>query len=154
MIIDVRKLNKDQRKVIDRFLKLRKQIKDLSNFWKKSVRPSLIYEAKQVFKTKGYGSWPDRKDKKKHPLLIKTSRLYNSWTKTGEPGNIFRYDATSMVWGSDVPYGKYHEYGTSKMPERPIAKTIMRSTRGGLDFQGRLDRLLTRYIIRLIDRLE
>ena len=150
--IDLESLDEDIRKAVEEWMKFAKRVEDLTEFWKKSVRPSIIYEVKQVFETDGWGSWAKRKDDEPHPLLRKTGKLYNSWIKTGAPGNVFRFDKRWMEWGSSIPYGKYHEWGTSKMVERPIGRNILGSNRGGKTFESRLNKLITRYILRKAKR--
>jgi phage gpG-like protein len=45
------------------------------------------------------------------PILVDTFRLYRS-VKTK------RINAKRVVWGTNVPYGGYHNDGTSKLPQR------------------------------------
>lgn len=149
-MLDVKTLNRTQRVQLDRFLKIRKEIKDLTVFWKKNVRPSLISQAKQVFDTKGFGEWPPRKDqKKKHPLMRLSDRLYNSWTKTGAEGNIFRFGKLWMEWGSNVFYGIIHELGGPIIPKRAIGEIIATKSKTGKTLDERLTSLLIRHLLRV-----
>ena len=126
------------------------KLSDLSDFYKEKVRPIIIAEAKRAFNTKGYGSWAPRRDTLPHPLLKKTRKLYNSWTKPNAPGNISIYGKKRMTWGSNVFYGKFHEYGTlsiihlRSMPARPIAKKIIEVK--GARLASRISISLRRYM--------
>ena len=57
--------------------------------------------------------WPPRKDRKKHPLLIRSGSLWRS----------IRYrleGADTVVVGTDRKYAPYHQHGTKNMPARPF----------------------------------
>ena len=135
---------KQLRDFIDRFVKMRKAMGDLTQFWRKRARPILISRIKTTFDTKGYGTWAPRKDNLPHPLLIKTKKLYGSWTKVGSEGNIYRVSKDEMEWGSDIFYGVFHETGTDRMPARPIAKRLMEYKKDELE--GALGRSLWNYL--------
>lgn len=52
------------------------------------------------------------------PILQATGRLYRSLSgKTTD--TIAHYDKQAAEYGSSVPYGEYHQTGTSRMPRRP-----------------------------------
>ena len=53
------------------------------------------------------------------PILQRTKRLYKSMTQMGGEAIVDK-QATEMTLGSSVPYGGYHQRGTSKMPARKI----------------------------------
>ena len=66
---------------------------------------------------KEYGSW-----KSVHfpgaPPMIRTGELFRSLTDLrGKPNEI---NKTSARFGTNVEYFKFHQYGTSKMPERRL----------------------------------
>lgn len=64
---------------------------------------------------KGYGG---------KPILQNTGRLKSNY--------FVKYRTSSMlVWGTDVPYAKYHQLGTSKMKARKIL-AINKTMREGL----------------------
>lgn len=51
-------------------------------------------------------------------ILRATDKLYESFTPQS-PGNINRITKTTAEFGSSVPYGIFHQQGTSRMPARP-----------------------------------
>lgn len=89
----------------------------------------------KVFATQGaYGGhrWPPRKGysnktrpgrmtrRSNHhggPLLVRTGRLLRSLTRV--PLAVFRVMGRSAIFGTDVPYAKYHQFGTKWLPRRP-----------------------------------
>lgn len=53
------------------------------------------------------------------PILVATGRLKESLT--GGAGRIFRQEGNETLrFGTSVPYGVYHQSGTSRMPQRRI----------------------------------
>jgi phage gpG-like protein len=58
---------------------------------------------------------PERKTDSR--LLVATGRLRESLAGRGSPLQV---RGTQLVVGTDVPYGAYHQYGTSRMPARPF----------------------------------
>jgi len=68
--------------------------------------------------------WADRKDNKPHPILRLTGRLWGSVAASDPPYAVReQYDAGAtkvFVFGTDAPYAKFHQDGTSKMPARPF----------------------------------
>jgi phage gpG-like protein len=66
-------------------------------------------------------SWPPRKHKYPWPILRKTRRMHNAASRRGAVGNITRTAGKRLVLGirgSDVPYAKFHQFGTSRLPVR------------------------------------
>lgn len=55
-----------------------------------------------------------------HPILWRTGTLAASLSERDGPGNIFETTKTSVRVGTSVPYASYHEYGTTRMPPRPL----------------------------------
>jgi len=60
------------------------------------------------------GKWAPRKDKKPHPLLIKTGKLIEAARDTGNPANIHTVVANELTIGvsSVVHYAGYQQDGT------------------------------------------
>ena len=55
-------------------------------------------------------------------ILRRTDSLFESLTGKESPGAIFRPSESELQLGSSVPYGVWHQRGTSKMPARkPIS---------------------------------
>ena len=118
---------------IDKSLQARLAVmQDLSDFYKNHARPILIRDIDDIFQRGGSPRWSPRKPQTPpvtHPLLRRTGRLYNSLTKPGGE-NIFRVTKSNLVFGTSVPYARYLEEGTKRMPARPILKTVASSRRG------------------------
>lgn len=65
--------------------------------------------------------WPPRKHKYPWPILRKTRRMMTAATTKGAPGNVagtFGRQLRLGISGSGVPYAKFHQYGTIKLPVR------------------------------------
>jgi phage gpG-like protein len=65
--------------------------------------------------------WPPRKHKYPWPILRKTRKMLGAASRLGAPGNIHRSSGRKLRLGisnSDVPYAKYHQYGTIRLPVR------------------------------------
>lgn len=62
-------------------------------------------------------AWPPRKHLYPHPILVKSTAMKRSVTEEGGEGYAL-VDETSLTVGSDVEYAAFHEFGTSKLPER------------------------------------
>lgn len=68
--------------------------------------------------------------------------LEDSLTKTGRGVRIF--EPGFMVFGSDVPYAKYHMNGTPHMPARPPLIDAKRSP----EFKRTLAKMMQEYILK------
>jgi phage gpG-like protein len=53
-------------------------------------------------------------------ILVRTLALQESLTSTGAPGSVNYMTPTSVFMGTDIPYAHFHQYGTSRMPARPV----------------------------------
>lgn len=53
------------------------------------------------------------------PLLQVTEDLMKSFTEAKVKGAVRRMDDLSAEFGSDIPYARFHQLGTSIMPARP-----------------------------------
>lgn len=60
-----------------------------------------------------------------HPILQRTQGLRKSFTQSGATGHVERYISESSGWsleiGSNHPLAEQHEYGTDKIPSRPMS---------------------------------
>jgi phage gpG-like protein len=57
-------------------------------------------------------------------ILQATGRLKDSLTRRFDPEHVERLSPDSLTFGSLVPYGIFHQTGTSRMPQRqPVALT-------------------------------
>ena len=147
--IDVAKLDKESREIVEKIWKVRRKINDLSTFWKRSVRPIIVNDVKRVFATDGFGRWKKREDQDEtHPLLRDTLKLYNSWTKTSAEGNIYRVTEKTITWGTNLKYAKYHEYGEGR-EKRQVADLITKTQRGQhRSLQRKTGEALLRYVLK------
>jgi phage gpG-like protein len=90
------------------------------------IRSDLEEAWSKNFDTEGghYGGWNPLSPKyalwrgSPGPILIRTERLFNSVRSLhGAPNDIKDDEA---FFGTNVEYAKFHQYGTTKMPKRPI----------------------------------
>ena len=51
-------------------------------------------------------------------ILHATLRLRRSFTLGSSPDHVYRSSADEMFTGSKVPYARYHQLGTQRMPRR------------------------------------
>lgn len=51
-------------------------------------------------------------------ILHATLRMRKSWTTKGHRDHVYRATADEMFFGSRVPYVRYHQLGTRRMPQR------------------------------------
>jgi phage gpG-like protein len=104
-------------------------LKDMRKIWPK-VADELDRIVELIFHSEGgatvSGQWAELSSKyaqRKHPdrgILRRTDRLFTSLTRkhSGDATFIVRRDGFTR--GTKVPYAKYHQSGTRKMPARPI----------------------------------
>jgi phage gpG-like protein len=65
------------------------------------------------------GGWQPRDRSYGWPIMKRTGRLFNSLTNLrGAPNTITPTGA--QIFGTNVEYAKFHQYGTEKMPKRQI----------------------------------
>jgi phage gpG-like protein len=55
-----------------------------------------------------------------HPILWRTGDLATSLSERGAGGNIFETTSNSLRVGTSMPDASFHQYGTSRMPPRPV----------------------------------
>jgi len=55
-------------------------------------------------------------------ILYRSGELYRSLHDASHPDHVYVRTQTAMEIGTRVPYAAYHQYGTRKMPARPIIK--------------------------------
>jgi phage gpG-like protein len=83
----------------------------------------------ELFDTEGRGEWPElsaatleRKAKEGYPskILQATEQLYDSLSGgLSSAGHVERITEDEIVFGTTVPWARYHQEGTAKMPARP-----------------------------------
>lgn len=55
-------------------------------------------------------------------ILVASGRLRASLTQETAADGIRQMTPQSFRWGSSVPYGRFHQAGTSRMPQRRVVK--------------------------------
>ena len=93
-----------------------------------SIANDFFRSEKLIFKLKSPGGYKDIKESTKrqkrrsvgfiYPILKRSGKLEKSITQKGAPGNIFKLGKQSLVIGTDIEYGLFHQVGTRKMPVR------------------------------------
>lgn len=83
----------------------------------------------ELFETEGRGEWPElsaatieRKAQLGYPskILQATEALYDSLAGgLASAGHVERITEDEVVYGTTVPYSRYHQDGTARMPARP-----------------------------------
>jgi len=123
--------------VIEDLKKLEQQIRDLTKFWQLYVLPHLFMEVENIFENVGPASWtplsPEYAAEKSAifgpgnwKMLRYTDWLFESYTVRGAAGSVQDADEDSLVYGTDVPYSHYHEFGGfppenwGPIPARPV----------------------------------
>lgn len=118
------------------------QLKDLRPFWRDVFAPKYYAMVQDLFATGGRarggggkfksGAWAPlspryRVWKQEHypgrPILVREGHLRESMNWHGGapgPGGIFEATASYAIVGTSIPYAKFHQYGTVKMPARPF----------------------------------
>jgi phage gpG-like protein len=85
-----------------------------------SLRRQLAAQESEVWATEGRAigvSWPPSADpdrKVDSRLLVATGALRDSLTDV-DSGVV---EGDELQYGTDVPYGRFHQYGTSRTPQR------------------------------------
>ena len=107
---------------------------DHRDFLRIEVFPELKRIFREVFSTRGFGDWPPlaastlaerrRRGFGTRPLIRTGDYLRNS---TGLHGLRLRRNILEIV--SPVKYARYHEYGTRRIPERPVFKLVVNRIR-------------------------
>jgi len=79
--------------------------------------------ASRTFDAEGRPRWTPRVDNDPHPILNLTGNLSDATEDTQHGGgSIVRIDDTSLEFGTDVEYGKYHQSDAprTRLPRRPF----------------------------------
>jgi phage gpG-like protein len=117
-----------------RLSRFQEYLHDLREFWREYFAPAFYRQIERNYETAGsmvggwaplsprYAAWkavvaPGRS------LLQFTGRLQKSVTWQGDrpgEGGIFVPERTYVVLGTSVPYARFHQIGTDRMPRRSI----------------------------------
>ena len=68
--------------------------------------------------------------------------MFDSYIAIGAEGNISNIQAFALTHGTNIPYAIHQEFGTARMPARPILSTIAQSDQ----FGERLKRALEEWL--------
>jgi len=66
-----------------------------------------------------YAAWKE-KNYPNMPILQRTRRLIRSLTEESHPEHIAEIGPDSAVFGTEVPYGRYHQAGSERLPRRQV----------------------------------
>lgn len=131
--------------------KVAKGLGDHRDFLKEEVVPELKKEFRRVFSSDGFGRWrPLDRD-------TITQKLEDGYSTTPLVRTNYYKRVTERLQGmtirrnvleidSPVPYAKYHEYGTRRIPARPVFSAVAQQIR------PRLPRLYEIYARRKLRR--
>lgn len=106
------------------------RLKNLSPVWEAwaidfRAKESYLFDAEGA--AQGYGSWaplsPKYAEQKRRDgftggILVRTGKLKASLSSVGA-GSITKITPSSLEIGTSIPYAKYHQGGTRRMPARP-----------------------------------
>jgi len=121
-------------------------IQDLTPFWRDVLAPKYFQTVQALFATGGRaqgpggkfvgGAWAALSPKYKvwkqqhfpgQPILVRTGALRQSLTWQGGqlgPGGVFTPMPGWVVLGTSVPWARFHQHGTKRMPARPFMPAI------------------------------
>lgn len=77
------------------------------------------------------------------PILVLTGTLKASMITEGAPGNFTFIGKNNAIFGTDVPYGKYHDQGGGTLPKRNFSEP---SERRKQIFQQQIERDIVRQV--------
>ena len=77
------------------------------------------------------------------PILQRDGTLFESLATKGSPGNINEVRADGASFGTQIPYARFHQDGTSRMPKRQIVGL-------GWDTRSAIIKAISQYIYRRV----
>ena len=100
--------------------------KDLRTYFKKIAVPKLELYFREIFETRGFTRWaPSLRERRGvGKTLIRTGRLYRSYTQSGSPDNITKIRKKNFEFESTVPYARFHEILPDRQ-YRPVVGTVI-----------------------------
>ena len=121
-------------KAIAALTKVGRGIKDHRDFLEDAVVPELRKEFSRVFTTRGYGRWRALKPstvRQKSRQGYPTDPLQRTgyYKRASEKLTGMRIRRNVLEIRSPVPYARYHEYGTGKIPERQVFTAVAQKIR-------------------------
>ena len=97
----------------------------------------------RIFRSNGRGTW--RPTQRSNAILRDTRALFRSYTQRGSPGNISQVRPNRFTWGSNLPYARFHEEGTRRLPARPVVGLIVRNRRTNPQVRRFAERYICRF---------
>lgn len=113
---------------------------DYRPFFRAVVEPELKKLFREAFRSRGFGRWPplapstlEEKARQGFPSapLVRTGR----YRRSAERLQNMDLERNSLTITSPVPYAKYHEYGTGRIPQREVFAAVARRLRRTLPRQ-------------------
>lgn len=117
--------------------RLRTGIADWTSFWRDRFAPFFYGQVLRDFVLEGgnsgaswaplspeYATWKASRFPNAG-ILVRSQALRSSLAGPDAPDAIFRPSGTSLEVGTSVPYARYHQTGTSRMPARPPLRMSM-----------------------------
>lgn len=87
------------------------------------------------------------------PILQASGRMYESLTKRGDKDAVYEETASELTMGTQIPYSRYHQTGTRKMPARkPVDLTEEHTRRLGSVIVRKIRQLATNARLRSLKR--
>jgi phage gpG-like protein len=103
------------------------RMRDLRPYWAQVAR--VFYEEeRRLFETQGDGNWAQLSPRyrarklREYPstgILERTGDLRRSLVGGGGASSVFFAQPLALTLGTRVPYARFHQFGTSRMPARP-----------------------------------
>jgi hypothetical protein len=130
-----KQINRDLLRVGERAADMRPAFAAIVDFWRSETQLQFASQGGHAS-----GGWKPLKPStvaekaRRHlrpEILRATDGLFSSLTQKGDPNELLEMTASEVDWGSRLPYARYHQTGTSKMPRRrPIefTETTRRNT--------------------------
>ena len=135
-----------------RINRVRQRVQSFRMFFEQVAKPLLIEEVEAIFEREGIAPrWrplaPSTRAEKQrlgldNGILRRTGRLYRAYTD----GSGARISDTRFSYTVDVPYARFHEEGTSRIPQRQVFGQVIRNK----TYQRNLTIAAQRYIRRVV----
>lgn len=139
-------------KLVDDLKAMEAELRSFIRFWRGYVLPYLLQEVDEVFDDQPWDplhpwyAWQKAQDFPGQPILRRTDLLYHSLTQLNAPGSVQEFHDDVLVFGTDVPYAYYHEFGITPpnnwgpLPKRSVFENFDPNYEDQL--QGRLETYL------------
>ena len=137
------------------------KLQNLSDFWRNYTLPSLFSAVDDIFWDEPWVPLNPIYEAQKSAIsgggiLELTGRLRTSLTSMGAPESVQDIRADSLVYGTDVPYAFYHEFGITpptnwgSLPQRSVLGPLLDAGYGGGPYEDTAAMELESYIDDLV----